>query len=196
MTKYVLFRKLVFGLTRRINNIRIKIGDIMILMFVRHGESINDELTELGKKQCEIMTLSDDEYKFSKIYCSEANRCKQTAKYLGEKYCLEIEILKDVKDRELLNHVPENQDEKIWYDNYLNRTFSHKNPEGCKEFLERNFHGFDNIINAHKERNENVILVAHSCTFYALQEYFNHSQEDEIKYYRLSNCSKVYFEIK
>ena len=115
---------------------------------------------------------------------------------MGEKYCLEIEILKDVKDRELLNHVPENQDEKIWYDNYLNRTFSHKKPEGCKEFLERNFHEFDNIINAHKERNENVILVAHSCTFYALQEYFNHSQEDEIKYYRLSNCSKVYFEIK
>lgn len=168
----------------------------MILMFVRHGESVKDELTEFGKKQCELMVLGDDEYKFSKIYCSVANRCKQTAEYLSEKYNLETEFLKGLKDRELLNRNPETEDEKIWYDNYLNKTFSHKNPEGCKEFLERNFREFDNIINTHKQRNENVILVAHSCTFYAIQEYFNHSAENEIKYYRLSNCSRVYFEIK
>lgn len=186
----------MFGLTIEINNIRIKLGDIMILMFVRHGESLNDELTGLGKKQCELMVMGNEEYRFSKIYCSVANRCKETALYLSEKYNLELEYLKGVKDRQMLKGDPITKGEKDWYENYLNKNFSYNNPEGCKEFLERNFREFDKIIKAHKDKNENVILVAHSCTFYALQEYFNKSLEDNIKYYRLSNCAKVYFEIK
>lgn len=186
----------MFGLTIQRNIIRIKIGDIMILMFVRHGESVNDELTEFGKKQCEFMVMGEEDYKFSKLYCSVANRCKQTASYLSEKYSLEPEYISGVKDREMLKTEPKNEDEKEWYDNYLNKNYSHKNPEGCKEFLERNFKEFDRIINNHKSSNENVILVAHSCTFYALREYLNKSDSEEINYCRLSNCSKIYFEIK
>lgn len=168
----------------------------MIIMFVRHGESVNDKLTDFGKAQCKLMTEMEEEYKFSKIYSSVANRCKETAKFLCEKFGLDLELLKGVKDRDQLkNDVPQNADEKEWYDNYLNKNYSHKNPEGCKDFLKRNFAEFDKIILAHKEKNENVILVAHSCTFYAIQEYFNPSEEDNIKYYRLGNCSKVYFEI-
>ena len=168
----------------------------MILMFVRHGESLNDELTELGKKQCELMVMTKEDYVFSKIYCSVANRCKQTALYLSEKYKLETEYVFGIKDREMLKYEPQTSDEKEWYDNYLNKNFSHKDPEGCKEFLDRNFREFENIIKTHRCLNENVIIVAHSCTFYALQEYFNQSKTQDINYYRLSNCAKVYFEIK
>jgi broad specificity phosphatase PhoE len=168
----------------------------MILMFVRHGESVNDELTEFGKRQCELMVECDENYEFSKLYCSIMKRCKQTAFYLSEKYNLETEYISEIKDRELLKGEPVTNDEKEWYDNYLNKNYSHKNPEGCKEFLERNFREFDRIINAHKDKNENIILVAHSCTFYALQEYLNKSDSKEINYCRLSNCSKIYFEIK
>lgn len=167
----------------------------MILMFVRHGESVNDELTELGRKQCELMVMGDEDYKFSKIYCSVMKRCKQTASYLSEKYNLETEFVAGVKDREMLKTEPKADDEKEWYANYLNKNYSHKNPEGCKEFLERNFCEFDRIIKAHKDKNENIILVAHSCTFYALREYLNKSEGSEINYCRLSNCSKIYFEI-
>lgn len=168
----------------------------MIIMFVRHGEAKNDELTNLGKKQCELMVEQNEDYKFLKIYCSTTNRCRQTASFYKDKLKLETVYLDKLKDRELLGHDPENDDEQEWYDNYLNKSYSHKNPEGCHDFLKRNFEIFDNIIKTHKDKNENVILVAHSCTFYAIQEYFNHCLDDEIKYYRLANCSRVYFEIK
>ena len=141
------------------------------------------------------MVQGKEEYEFSKIYSSVANRCRMTTGYFKEKFGLEVEFLKGVKDRELLSGKPNNDDEQEWYNNYLNKNYSHKNPEGCKEFLERNFAEFDKIINAHKDKNENVILVAHSCTFYAIQEYFNRTENENIKYYRVGNCSKVYFEI-
>lgn len=167
----------------------------MIILFVRHGEAKDDKLTNLGLEQCKLMATQDEDYKFSKIYCSSVSRCKETAKFLAEKYSLEITYLENLKDRELLECVPQTDDEQEWYDNYLNKNYSHKKPEGCKEFLQRNFNEFEKIIKTHLEKNENVIIVAHSCTFYALQEFFNKNEEDAIKYYRLGNCSKVYFEI-
>ncbi len=168
----------------------------MILMFVRHGESINDALTELGKKQCELMVQAQEEYKFVKIYSSTATRCRETAEFLSKNFDLDIELVEGVVDRETLANKPKDKDEQEWYDNYLNKNYSHKNPEGCKEFLERNFKEFSRIISMHKSKNENIILVAHSCTFYALQEYLNSSRQDEINYCRLSNCARIYFEIK
>ncbi len=173
----------------------IKTGEIMIIMFVRHAEAKDNVLTELGRKQCEIMCEQEEQYKFSKIYCSSIERCKDTAEYLKNKYKLDVEYLDNLRDREVLDSTPQNKDEKEWYDNYLNKNYSHTNPEGCKEFLQRNFKVFDNILNLHKSKSENVILVAHSCTFYALQEYINASRNEMVNYYRLSNCSRIYFEI-
>ena len=167
----------------------------MIIMFVRHAEAIDNKLTELGRKQCRLMCEQAENYKFSKIYCSSVDRCRDTAKYLKDKYGLEIEYLDAIRDREVLNKPPETLSEQEWYDNYLNKNYSNSNPEGCKDFLERNFEVFNRIISKHKSKQENVILVAHSCTFYALQEYINSSKGDNLNYYRLSNCSKIYFEI-
>ena len=167
----------------------------MIIMFVRHAEAVDNKLTELGIKQCKLMCEHVEAYDFSKIYCSTINRCKETAKYFKDKYKIDIEYFDKIKDREMLNKTPETEDEKEWYKNYLNKNYSHKNPEGCKEFLQRNFEVFDEIISRHKKKNENIILVAHSCTFYAFQEYINSSKGDELNYSRLSNCAKVYFEI-
>lgn len=168
----------------------------MIIMFVRHGDADEKGLTELGKKQCELMVDSNEQYKFSSIYSSSIDRCVQTAEFLAKKYNLKIQKVDEIKDRELLKASPQNADEQEWYDNYLNKNYSHNNPEGCYEFLQRNFNVFENIIKKHKIKNENVIIVAHSCTFYALQEYFNKCLDEEINYYRLGNCSRVYFEIK
>lgn len=167
----------------------------MVIMFVRHGDAKDDRLTELGKRRCELMCEGEETYTFSKIYCSVVNRCKETASYFVQNYGLPIEYVDDLKDREILSGKPQTSDEQEWYDNYLNKNFSHKNPEGCKEFLQRNFKVFEKVISQHKPKNENVIIVAHSCTFYALQEFLKKSETDEIKYYRLSNCAKVYFEV-
>lgn len=167
----------------------------MIIMFVRHAEANGNALTELGKKQCELMCEQVENYNFSKIYCSSVERCKETAKYLKEKYKLDIEYFDKLKDREVLNKAPETKSEQEWYDNYLNKNYSHIEPEGCKEFLQRNFDVFNKIISSHKSKQENVILVAHSCTFYAIQEYLNPSKEKNINYCRISNCGRVCFEI-
>ena len=167
----------------------------MILMFVRHAEAEGDKITTFGKRQCEFMCEQHEDYEFTKIYSSSVNRCKETAKYFQDKYNLPVEYVHDVRDREVLDAEPCNAQERLWFDNYLNKTFSNDKPEGCREFLFRNFKEFDRIINNHKDRNENIILVAHSCTFYALQEYLNPSKNNYINYSRLSNCSKIYFEI-
>ena len=174
---------------------KMKLGDKMIIMFVRHAEAKENKITALGKKQCELMCEQEEDYVFSRIYCSSVERCKETAKYFQKKFNLEMEILDKIKDREVLKTTPQNKAEKLWYDNYLNKEFSHSNPEGCKEFLERNFGEFEKIIRTHKTKNENVILVAHSCTFYALLEYLKPSKSKDLDYCRLSNCSKIYFEI-
>ena len=167
----------------------------MIIMFVRHAEALDNVLTNLGKRQCELMCEQSENYMFSKIYCSSVSRCKETAKYLKDKYELDIEYYDELRDREVLNEEPKTDGEREWYDNYLNKEYSHSNPEGCKEFLKRSFEIFDKIVNKHKSKNENVILVAHSCTFYALQEYVNPSKGKDVNYCRLSNCSRIYFEI-
>lgn len=165
-------------------------------MFVRHGDAVDGNLTELGRKRCELMCQGEETYTFSKVYCSSVNRCRQTAEYFKTCYNLDIEFLPELQDRETLDGAPKTKDELEWYANYLNKNYSHNKPEGCKEFLRRNFKVFEKIIRTHKVRNENVIIVAHSCTFYALQEFFKKSESEEIDYYRLSNCAKVYFEVK
>ena len=102
-----------------------------------------------------------------------------------------------MKERELLKTgKPQNEKEQEWYDNYMNPMFSFDSPEGCKEFLTRNFVEFKRIINHHFERNENAIIVAHSGTFYCLMAFINGIQKNKnINWYRLGTGNKVYFEI-
>lgn len=169
----------------------------MIIMFVRHAEDLKDELTARGKKQCETMIDYNEEYSFAKIYSSPAKRCVDTANALNKKFNLEIEIDKDIVERESLpGNSPKNKKEQEWYDNYLNPKYSNKNPEGCKEYLERTFRCFRKIINAHFDKNENAIIVAHSVTTYALCAFINGIRPNEnIKWIRVGNCAKLYFEI-
>ena len=177
--------------------IKINIGEIdMVVMFVRHAEDVNDVLTKRGKKQCEMMIDYDETYSFSKIYTSPAKRCVDTAKELNKKFNLEI-VVEDrlIERQKLANNVPQNKEEQEWYDNYLNPEFSYKNPEGCKEYLQRVFECLNDIIDKHSKNNENVIIVAHSGTMYALSAYVHGiKQGEDIKWVRVSNCAKIYFE--
>ena len=103
-----------------------------------------------------------------------------------------------IGERELLKtKEPQTEQEKLWYDNYLNPMFSNEEPEGCKEFLARNFIEFNRIIDEHIDKDENVIIVAHSGTFYALMAYINGIQKNQdLIWYRLNNCAQVIVEIK
>ena len=169
----------------------------MIIMFVRHAEAKNDKITDFGKKQLLMAKKENESFEFAKIYSSPLNRCVATAKAFQEKFSVDLEVLDGLKDRELLEHrKPQNEDEEEWYENYLNPMFSHDKPEGCKEFLARNFTQFKRVINKHIDNDENIVLVAHSGTFYALLAYVNGVYKNKfINWYRIGTCSKVYFEI-
>lgn len=168
----------------------------MIILFVRHAEAKNDELTELGKRQAELLSEQAEDYLFSKIYTSPLNRCKITADYYNFNKNLEIEIDERIKEREILENPPKNSKEQAWYDNYLNPAFSFKNPEGCKELIERVYSFLDEKIQLHKQNDENFIMVSHSGIFYAVLSYFNKKQSGLIDWYKIGNCSKVYIEVK
>ncbi len=169
----------------------------MVIMFVRHGESKNDKLTKKGKIQCKLASNEKEKLNYAGIYSSSANRCVSTARYFQNRFKTHLTILNGLNERELLpNKTPQTDDEQEWYENYLNPMYSSTKPEGCKEFLARNFIEFKKIIETHFDKNENVVIVGHSCTFYALLAYlFGIQRGKDILWSRVSNCSKVYFEI-
>lgn len=169
----------------------------MIIMLMRHAESKKEKLTGLGKKQIKLALKSKEKIKFAKIYCSSSERCIKTARYFQHKLKLNMEISENLRDRQLLpNSEPQNEREQEWYDNYLNPMYSSKEPEGCKEYLTRNFIEFKKIIDEHFEKNENVMIIAHSGTLYALSAYINGIQKGKnINWLRMGNCNKVYYEI-
>ena len=169
----------------------------MILMFVRHADAKNDKLTKLGKKQLKLLFKEKESFEFMKIYASPANRCVKTARPFQIKDKLPLEIVEGLRERELLKtEKPQSEHEQEWYDNYLNPMYSSESPEGCKEYLARNFVEFKRIIDNHIENNENAIIVAHSGTFYALNAYINGLQKNKnINWYRLGSADRVYYEI-
>lgn len=169
----------------------------MILMFVRHADAKKDKLTKFGKKQIKFRLKEKETFSFNKIYVSPANRCIKTARPFQLKKKIAMEVVEGLKERQLLKSgKPQNEQEQEWYDNYLNPMYSSVDPEGCKEYLARNFIEFKRIIENHIDKNENAMIVAHSGTFYALMAYVNGLQKNKnINWYRIGTCDSVYFEI-
>ena len=166
-------------------------------MFVRHAEAVSDEITKFGKKQLAMVSDEEERFEFAKIYTTPANRCRETAGAYQKKFNLDVQVLDGLRERELLaTKKPQNEKEQEWYDNYLNPLYSSSEPEGCKEFLARNFTQFKKIVNEHFDKNENAVIVAHSCTFYALMAFVNGIYKNKnVNWYRIGTCNKVYIEI-
>ena len=167
----------------------------MIILFIRHADAKDDKLTKLGKKQAKLLSEKDD-FEFAKIYSSPMERCKKTAIIFNKKRKLPLEIDFRLKERETLGRKPKTKEEQKWYDNYLNPQFSNLSPEGCKEFLERVYEFLGERIFEHYQKNENIAVVAHSGTFYAIMSYFNKGKKENINWYKIGCASKVYFEVK
>ena len=79
----------------------------------------------------------------------------------------------------------------------MNPLYSSEKPEGCKEYLTRTFMEFERMVKTHIEKDENIVIVAHSCTTYALSAFINGIKKDhDIVWSRIGNCSRLYFEVK
>lgn len=164
----------------------------MYIVILRHGNNINDKLTVLGKKQIKMISSQLKKYNFSKIFCSPKTRCVQSAQIIAKKLNLSYEACDELTERFQLGHRPQNKEEKLWWDNYLNLNFSDSKFEVCNQFYERNKNFFDYLLKNYKE---NVLIVAHSATAYAFANYFYGNQQDSLKRISIPEAGFVEFEI-
>lgn len=165
------------------------------IFFLRHGEANNDKLTSIGKKQAKKIVKQLDYENIAKIYCSPLDRCKQTADIIAKKLNLDVEIINDLKERTKILS-PVNEQEKEVNENYLNYNYKNPNYDTCFDHINRNFKAFNQIIDNHIDNDENILIIAHSSTIYALNAYICGIPENgKIHWMRVGNCSKVCYEI-
>jgi len=164
------------------------------LVFVRHGDDINDRLTRLGKKQAKILAKQLDVEGIDAIFCSPKNRAFKTAKILARHLKIaDVVIDERLDEREKISSTTNNEDLKEFKLNYLNTDYSHKNPEGCKQYFKRIL-DFLNEIRT-KNQGKTVLIVGHSSFTYVLLSYVYGSQNTEAIWSRVSNCAKLCFEL-
>lgn len=166
----------------------------MKLIYVRHGEvSIpNGPLSEKGIKQAEGTVDYIAPENPVKIYCSPQLRAKQTADIIAKGLNLEVEVLEELNER--IQVGPDSQDFEVVENNYFNYDYQNDRVQTCRDFIEKNFKGFYKIMENHKEKNESVIVVAHSSTLYALATFVNGVPENrKIVWMQCSNCAVVKF---
>ena len=165
----------------------------MIIYLLRHGEyKQNGDLSKLGKKQIKLIAQNLKTENIDAIYSSTIKRCVQSAEILNKKLRLGIVYDERLKERGKLTDQPRNEQEKLWWQNYLNSNFSNQNPEGCKDFFERVFEFVEKLKTKKQSR---VLLVAHSALLYALLYYVYKPQSEFAVWNSLSNGGYVRFEI-
>ena len=164
----------------------------MRIVIARHGHAINDKLTKLGKKQAKLLACNLLEFDFDKIICSPKHRCTQTAKIINKKLKLKIEIDENLKDRWQLGKVPQTKEEKVWWNNYMNKDFKSSLPDDLSTFINRNSLAFDKAINENNKQKD-ILIVAHSATTYAFLNYYLKCKNPI--WQKISNASFVCFEI-
>ena len=167
----------------------------MRIIFVRHGEQENDKLTRFGRKQAKLVVRELCYENISKIYSSPLGRTKETAQIIAKALKIkDIQFDNKLREREKKNGNMSKQDAEEFDINYLNPNFSRKDPEGCKEYLQRIFSFLKEIIKSNTNEST-VLIVGHSSMAYALCEFVIGKQKSkQIAWLRIGNCSKICFE--
>ena len=168
----------------------------MKIIFLRHGDYKIDKLTKLGKKQASLSYYDLYYENVQKIYCSPITRTFQTASIIAKKLHIKEIIADDrLKEREHLRPESLAEVQKQYNENYLNAEFSMRNPEGCKEFIERVFSFLDEAINENLQEDKNILIVGHSSMAYVINSYFTGiPSNNQLVWMRLGNCSKIAYE--
>ena len=164
----------------------------MLVYLIRHGMAQNDDLTHDGKKQVKYACKYLKDCGITKIYCSTYNRCIQTANIISK--CLNLKYTVEDALKERVTILPNQHDYENdeWYQNYLNPNYSNTDMEGCKEFFDRTY----NFLQKIKEAQGNVLLVAHSCTSYALNNcFFDFPKDNLLIWSRMGNASIICYNL-
>lgn len=166
----------------------------MKIIYVRHGEVCkeNGGLSDVGKNQAQSIVEYIRPENPVKVYCSPQTRAIETAHIIANKLGLNVEVVGGVDERIQPNL--EGQQALEFSQNYFNLDYVNPQVQTCKDFLVKNFKTFNEIVARHKEKDENVIVVAHSSTLYALGAYVNGIPQDrQIVWMQCSNCAVVKF---
>ena len=143
----------------------------MKIMLVRHGQGDEQKLTPFGKTQAKHV-VSDLEYEnITQIYSSPIPRALQTANIIAKKLRLPVVVDERLSEREKLSPDMSEEDQVLYNENYLNPEYSRKNPEGCKEYIER-IYSFLNEKIKNSTSEDNILIVGHSSMAYIMASYF------------------------
>ncbi len=157
----------------------------------------NQSITLKGKRILKQVIDYYDSEKVVAVYTSTNRRAVQTAEIIAKRYKVPVIATDKLRERTKFDYVKGSQDEKDFWDNYLNYDYKNDKFETCKDYIDRNFEVFDEIKQKHDPLNQNVIVVGHSATLYALNAYFNGIPKDKkIKWMQCGNCCMVKFETK
>ena len=165
----------------------------MRIYFMRHGDYREKSLNSLGKKQVKYSSRYLSNCNIVSIYSSPLTRCMESALIVNKLLKKDIIVDDRLKEREKIASMRTSDDEK-WFKNYLNVNYSSKKPEGAKQFFSRIKEFVLDIKEKHSEE-ENILVVGHSSTLYALAAYF-YNVVDEAVWMAMGNGSIVCFEIK
>jgi len=152
-------------------------------------------LTRAGRKLLKQSIEYYDSENAVAIYTSPNKRALQTAQIIQKRYNIPLYVMDGLRERIKFDYKLGTTDESEFWDNYLDYSYKTDKFETCKQYLDRNFKVFDEIIKRHDSLNENVIIVGHSATLYALNTYFNGVPKDnKIIWMQCGNCSMIKFE--
>lgn len=178
----------------------------MRICYIRHakdkvGKDVifkgDTSLTMQGKRILKQTIEYYDKEKAVAIYTSPNKRAVQTAEIISKRYNIPVIVKEGLRERIKFDYVKGSEDEKIFWENYLNYNFQTDKFESCKTYIDRNFEVFKEIVDLHDKKDENVILVGHSATLYALNTFFNGiPRNKQIKWMQCGNCCMVKFETK
>ena len=110
------------------------------------------------------------------VYSSPIERASQTAKVIAKAFNVDHITMKQFTERKgVISRTPLEQE---WADNYLNLDYRNGKVETISDFYKANFEGLDMVIKENKlketkEKEQTIVIVAHSSNLYAFNAYFN-----------------------
>lgn len=149
----------------------------MLLFLVRHARSKapnnkwqtpNSKISEVGKKQAEILSKRSRFSQLDKIFSSDWERAKKTATIISKNLNVETELLDYIHEREqspkmygsLRNSKTSKKYEKEYHKNYGNLDWKFSNKEeSIREVLKRTSKFSEFLIKNYKDKR--ILVISH-----------------------------------
>ena len=162
---------------------RVKV--FMRICFVRHaevkrylGELIPDDVHISGKGKKTAKRVADylKDENVSIVYSSPIQRAVDTADIIAKAFNVDHITMKQFTERKGV--IPRTPLEQEWFENYLNLDYRNGKVETITDFYKANYEGLDLVIKENKlketkEKEQTIVIVAHSSNLYAFNAYFN-----------------------